>query len=260
MNKRVLVIGAFDPTGAGGVGVDIRMFHNFRYYVAACVTGIFAQNTRQVTDFMPVPFASVGQQLEALLSDLTFNGLKLSLLPEEITVDMVAELLGSRPIQPSLLDLSLIHPLGHRLQTPAVLNALVTHIMPKVDIVVCNVEEAGMILGKPVEDLQAMRDAASELIQRGCSQVVITSRGKDNRAMDVVHDGMSIKLADAPLMVTENTLGKGAVFSSCVLGNLIKGDDLLTSVNKAKLYIRKAMMHNFKIGGGAHPLNLNTPL
>lgn len=237
-----------------------RVYHNFRFYVASCVTGVFAQNTCKLIAYHPVPFTNVGQQLEAILGDFDLNGLYISHLPDETTVKLISGLLAEKPIHPALFDVSILHPLGVKTADMKVIEAFMEHLIPHVDTVVCNRKEAELILGQPVEDIASAKEAANKLHETGCRQVVITSSGQDSRAMDVVHDRLGTKLADAPQVATDNTLGRGTLFSSCVLGYVVKGEDLYEAVTKAKLYIRKAMSHNFKIGQGKHPLNLNTPL
>lgn len=260
MYKKVLTIGPFDSTGASGVTMDTRVFHNFRYYVASCCTGVFSQNTREIIGYFPIPFATLGNQLEALLKDFEFNGIKISHLPDETTVELISELLQNNPVRPALLDVSILHPLGHRVVSEETLRSMMVKLFPRVDVVVCNADEAGLILGEPVGDTQTMKEAARKILDLECESVILTSRGRETRAMDVMADRVNVKLVDSPKIITENTFGKGTVFSACVLGNLVKGDDLFTSMTKTKRYLQKAMTHNFSVGKGAHPLNLNSPL
>jgi hydroxymethylpyrimidine/phosphomethylpyrimidine kinase len=262
MNKTVMAISLMDSSGSSGLPVDLKVLHAFRVYGAAVVTGIAAQNTRGVQSITPVSMEIVGQQIEAVASDMPVHGVKVGVLLNASNAKIVASLLRALELEKMLVVDPVIHAsTGEQLLEPEALAVLKETLIPMAQVATPDCEEAEALSGIEVKDVQAAREAAKIIHEMGCKNVIITSIGRGGpRSMDLWFDGNNFHVFDAPRLVTNNTLGVGGTFSAIIAAQLVKGMALGEAVDRAKKYISKAVQHPFSIGKGRGPLNHTVPI
>ena len=130
-------------------------------------------------------------------------------------------------------------------------------LLPLATVITPNIFEAEALLGRRIEDLDAMRDAARELMKFGCRWVVIKGGSLDieSRAVDVVCDGGEPILLTSPRFESRNTQGTGCTFASAIAAGLAKGFFPLEAIKRAKEYITEAIRSGPSIGSGHSPAN-----
>uniref|UniRef100_UPI000E0EB03B bifunctional hydroxymethylpyrimidine kinase/phosphomethylpyrimidine kinase n=1 Tax=Synechococcus sp. UW106 TaxID=368495 RepID=UPI000E0EB03B len=80
-----MTIGGSDSAGSAAIQVDLKTFQRFDLHAASVITCVTAQNSLVVTHVEPFSCYSVGQQNEAVFSDLVIPALKFGMLyPSEI--------------------------------------------------------------------------------------------------------------------------------------------------------------------------------
>lgn len=262
MNRTILTVSAFDASGATGVAADLKTFQAFRVYGTAAVTAVLAKNTVGIQAYHPVPMDILGQQLEAIATDIPLHGVKIGLLPGTPQIEMVAHLVEAYKLHQSLVlapRLSLIP--GSCLLDGDGLTAFKRLLVPQALLVVVNAEDAERITDHPVKDVQGAKEAAAVLVGMGAKGAVVTGGHLEGpRAIDAWFDGAHHHLFDAPRLATRNTLGMGETFSSILCALCAKGTPVGAGIEKAKQYLAKAMQHPFQIGRGAGPLNHTVPM
>ena len=77
---RVLVVAGSDPSGGAGIQADIKTITALGGYAATAITALTVQNTKGVTDVMPIPVDFVSKQIEAVLSDVGADVVKTGML------------------------------------------------------------------------------------------------------------------------------------------------------------------------------------
>ena len=82
-----LTIGGSDSAGGAGIQADIKTFQHFDVHGASVITCVTAQNSLVVTHVEPFSCYSVGQQNEAVFSDLVIPVLKFGMLHSSAIVD-----------------------------------------------------------------------------------------------------------------------------------------------------------------------------
>jgi hydroxymethylpyrimidine/phosphomethylpyrimidine kinase len=259
MNKTVLAINALDPSGATGISVDLRMIQNFRFYCCPVLTGIFHQNTRTLTSHFFFPFEQIGQQLDAIFSDLVVHGAKISGILDPSLAKFIASLIGPMKFGWTIFDPHFFH-LRQPLLPPEHLSAICKAFFPVVSCTILNLKEAEALLGHPIPDLQAMHEAAKEIHALGAGTLVLTGGDLEGKATDLFYDGTRLNHFEIQKQPTQNLLGLGDAYGSFLLCSLIQGSQYTQAMQTAKMYFKKTMLHNFPIGKGLHPINLNTPL
>src|SRR3954467_14859475 len=90
MVPRILVIAGSDSGGGAGIQADIKTVTMLGGFAMTAITAITAQNTVGVTEVMPVPAAMVLAQMDAVLSDLGADVVKIGMIGSAETAEAVA--------------------------------------------------------------------------------------------------------------------------------------------------------------------------
>jgi hydroxymethylpyrimidine/phosphomethylpyrimidine kinase len=262
MNKTILSISAFDSSCATGIAADLKTFQTFRVYGAGVATAILARNTLSIQAIQPIPMEIVGQQLEAVVSDLPIHGVKIGVLATAGNAQIVAALMETFQVSGTVV----VHPvlqssMGQKLLEDSAVPLLRDKIIPLATVVTPNRHEAEVLSGVQVTDVPSAKEAARVIQGKGCKHVVLTGGDMEgSRALDIWYDGSNFHLFDAPKLATRNTLGIGSTFSSILCALLAKGAVMGEAIDKAKKYLAKAVQHPFQIGKGEGPLNHTIPM
>ena len=187
----VLTIAGFDPSSGAGVTADIKTIAAHGCYGVACITAMTVQSTVGVRRVQALDPELVTDTLQELTSDLDIAAVRIGMLGSGKVAKAVADFLA-RPGAEKGNDsrMSFWIPSSDRLLAPTcwtqpARKCLWNALYPLCDIVTPNVDEAGVLTGMKVDDLEAMRAAASKLHEMGASAVVITG-GHLEKAMDLL--------------------------------------------------------------------------
>ncbi|HET6481490.1 MAG TPA: bifunctional hydroxymethylpyrimidine kinase/phosphomethylpyrimidine kinase [Actinoplanes sp.] len=244
----VLTIAGSDSGGGAGIQADLKTFAALGAFGVSVVTAVTAQNTVGVTAIHPIPIDIVAAQLDAVLDDFPVAAVKVGMIGDPA----VAELLVSRADRlPNLVvDPVLVATSGARLAETAAVAPLVAYPC----VVTPNRQEAGALVGSPVETAEEMAAAAERLVALGARAVVVTG---SELALDVLSfGGVTETLRGAPV-ATVNNHGSGCTFSSAIAVRLAVGDPVPSAVRNAKRYVTSALVggRDWRLGAGPGPLN-----
>ncbi|MGH7371307.1 MAG: bifunctional hydroxymethylpyrimidine kinase/phosphomethylpyrimidine kinase, partial [Candidatus Methylomirabilales bacterium] len=119
-----------------------------------------------------------------------------------------------------------------------------------------NLDEAAILWGEKIEDLDGMKEAARAIKALG-PQYVLVKGGHlaGPRVFDVLYDGKRFEVRDAPKISTENTHGSGCTLSAAIAAGLAKAYGVKEAVETAQRYIHAAIASGIKIGKGKGPVN-----
>jgi hydroxymethylpyrimidine/phosphomethylpyrimidine kinase len=149
---------------------------------------------------------------------------------------------------------------GDRLLDASAERAYVTRLLPLATLITPNLPEAEALLGRPVRDLPAMREAARELQARGSRAVLVKGGHLETDAVDVFFDGTRLEELAAPRIATRNTHGTGCTYSAAIAARLALGESLLDAVRGAKAYLTEAIRRSYSVGRGHGPVDHLHPL
>ena len=96
MKKRyntVLTIAGSDSGGGAGIQADIKAISAMGCYAASAITAITVQNTLGVQAVHPVPLDILRGQIDAVLSDIGADAIKIGMLHSAEVVNIVAEMI-----------------------------------------------------------------------------------------------------------------------------------------------------------------------
>lgn len=262
MHKTVMIIAGSDSDGAAGLQGDIKTLAALRIYSTCVVTAVTAQNTLGVQAIFPVPASFVGAQLEAVVSDIPPDAVKIGMLATAENVEVVATLIEALSLKNVVLDPILRASTGVDLLEEKGIELLKKKLFPLATVITPNIEEASRLTGVDVKDTRAMQEAAKALHDMGPKFVIVKGGHLDTpRPLDLLYDGSKHSVYDANRIATRNTHGLGDAFASVVAARLAIGERVEVGIDTAKKYIVKAMNHPFVIGKGkAGPLNHGVPI
>jgi len=126
-------------------------------------------------------------------------------------------------------------------------------------VVTPNLDEAALLIGHAIDGIDALDEAAEELLALG-AQAVLLKGGHlpGDEVVDVLlgRGGMRKRLASARI-ASRNLHGTGCTLSSAIAAHLALGLALPEAVERARAYVLGAMAAgaSVRIGEGHGPLN-----
>lgn len=259
--KTTLTIGGSDPSGAGGIQADLKVFCAYRVYGMAVITALTSQNSRDIKEVMRVPAAVTSSQFTAIYEDIPINSLKIGMLSSSDNMKVISMLLDELGLKNIVLDPVFLSSSGIPLIDRQSIKIMVELLLPLVDIITPNLHEAGILAGMKIENPGNMKEAASVIRKLGPRYVLIKGGHLKERAIDILYDGTRYETFDSPKIAGKNFRGTGCALSAGIAAGLARGFDMKTSVEKAKDFVTRAIKNGYaELGKGMGILNHNNPV
>lgn len=259
---RVLTIACSDSGGGAGVEADLKTISALRCYGMSCFTALSAQNTVEVKAVHEVPSEFVRTQLEAVLNDMGTNVVKLGVVYNAKTIEVIAECLKQHSIKHVVADTVMVSKSGHQFISDDAIEAFKKHIFPIATVITPNLTEASRMLGKKVFSREDMYEAADCFVAMGLKAVLIKGgHGEEAFSTDLLFwkegENLHKREYSARRFHTPNTHGTGCSLASAIACFLARGLGLADAVEEAKTYISKAIEAGqfYKIGSGHGPIH-----
>ena len=256
---RVLSIAGSDSGGGAGIQADLKTFAALGCYGMTAITALTAQNTLGVRSIHAVPLEHLADQIDAVAEDIGVDAVKIGMLHSADTVRTVSAALKRHDLQRVVLDPVMVATSGAKLIDDAAIAVLVYELFPLAAVVTPNLDEAALLVGRPLHDEAGMELAARQLLERGANAVLLKG---GHLAGDTVSDllvtrGGAPQWLRAPRIPTPNTHGTGCTLSSAIASHLALGADLGEAVARARDFIRGALEAGARVrtGAGSGPLN-----
>lgn len=259
--KTVLTVGGSDPSGAGGIQADLKVFSAYRLYGMSVISALTAQNSQSVSEIVPVPDKMLASQFRAIYEDIRIDALKIGMLASTKNVVSLSQLLEEFSIKNIILDPVLVSSSGTPLYDDGLLKAMMELLFPLVDMVTPNLSEATVITGMDVENPGDMKAAAKKIVDLGAKSALVKGGHLKDRAIDIFYDGIAIETLDAPRLAQKDFRGTGCALSAAVAAGLARGFDMKESVGRAKDFVARSIKTGYDgLGKGMGVLNHNHPV
>lgn len=255
----VLTIAGSDSGGGAGIQADIKTISACGCYAATAITAITAQNTLGVTDIHPVPIKIIEAQIDAVMSDIGANVIKIGMLHSAEVIEVVVRAIDKYKPRHVVLDPVMVSTSGHRLIEESAIEMLSRELIPRATIITPNIPEAEILAGHEIKDQSTFPDVAKEL-SRGDKVAVLLKAGHlpDQTLTDIFYntDGQIFSLR-SQRVDTKNTHGTGCTLSSAIAAFLAQGLEPTQAVSAAKNYLISALTSGaqFEIGKGHGPVD-----
>lgn len=249
-----LTIAGSDSGGGAGIQADLKTFSAFRVFGTSVVAALTAQNSLGVHGVFNVPPEFVARQIDAVLSDIGADAIKIGMLSTAPIIHAVAERLGAHRRRPVVLDPVMIAKSGDPLLEPPARAALVAEMLPLAEVVTPNLHEAAALADIPVATEADMEEAARRIHALGPRHVLVKGGHLKDAATDVLWDGRTVRRFTAPHLDSPHTHGTGCTLSAAIAAGLARGRSLGDAVEEAKRYVTAAIGAGFQAGRGVGAL------
>jgi hydroxymethylpyrimidine/phosphomethylpyrimidine kinase len=259
MAKIALTIAGSDSGGGAGIQADLKAMSALGVYGASVITAVTAQNTQTVTAVHGIPLDVIAAQIDAVLSDLNVEAIKIGMLATPEIIQTVADGIAGFS-GPVVLDPVMIAKSGDALLAREAVQTLRDVLLPRATVLTPNLPEAACLLNCMVAETPAeMSQQGAALCDLGAQAVLMKGGHAEG---DVCHDllvSMGTVLGDysAPRQGTKNTHGTGCTLSSSIAAGLAKGLDLPDAIKAAHEYLQGAIVRadTLDVGHGHGPVH-----
>ncbi len=254
-----LTIAGSDSGGGAGIQADLKTFSALGVYGCSVITALTAQNTQAVTGVMNVPPEFIGQQMEAVFSDIDVHAVKIGMLSVPEIIEVVGDGLKRHGAGNIVLDPVMVAKSGDALLQPHAIEAVRDVLLPLADLITPNLPEAAALLGsEPITQADEMQAAAEALLDLGPKAVLLKGGHlTGEESPDLLLDADGPQVLHSARIDTRNTHGTGCTLSSAIAAGLARGLTTKQAVGEAKDYIRTAISaaDSLDIGRGHGPVH-----
>lgn len=256
---RVLSIAGSDSGGGAGIQADLKTFAALGCYGMTAITALTAQNTLGVRSIHGVPPQMLSDQIDSVIEDIGAHSVKIGMLHTPEMVLTVGKAIARHALQNIVLDPVMVATSGAVLIDQPAIPTLVRELFFRALLITPNLDEASLLVGKPLCSENDMESAASEMLDMGANAVLLKG---GHLSGELVCDLLWVKnfaphWMRAPRINTANTHGTGCALSSAIAAYLALDMDLLEAVEAARVYVRAALSSSARVrtGQGSGPLN-----
>ena len=237
---RILAIGGSDPSGGAGIQADIKTITMLGGYAMTAITAVTVQNTLGVRSANPLPTALVGEQIDACLSDIGADAVKIGMLGNAETAALVARRL-EHFTGPVVFDPVMVATNGGVLAGGDVVAAFEA-LIARATLTTPNLPELAALGGEA-----ALRARARALLIKG-------GHGEGAEVIDRLLTPTGERQYRAPRQATRHTHGTGCTLASAIATGLGRGLVLEDAVARAIAYVQAALAAAPRYGAGHGPL------
>ncbi len=254
-------IAGSDSGGGAGIQADLQSFGDFDVHGCSVLTASTAQNSQAVTGIQSLPPEHIQQQIQALKDDLPAAAIKIGMLDNVATVEVVATALADCDAY-VVCDPVLQSSSGKPLLDASALAQFESQLLPHVDLLTPNMPEAECLIGQPIVSTDDMAWAAQCILDKGCRAVLITGGhgaalqdGAGNYCCgDYYSDGQQSFWLLAEKINTPHTHGSGCTLSSAITACIAKGFCVEDAMVLARAYVTQGIRQAASIGRGPGPV------
>jgi len=231
----------------------------------AVVTSLVAQNTHGVRAIHTPPPEFLQEQLRAVSDDVTIDAVKIGMLGNAITVDVVESWLREAKPPIVVLDPVMIASSGQSLLDQDAVSA-VTRLLNRVDLVTPNLPELGTLLREPPATSWANAVAQARRLSEIHNVIVLVKGGhlqgpeSPDALVDAagrLTDGLQWFESTAARVSSTNTHGTGCSLSSAVATLQAQLGDWTAALTVAKAWLQDSIRHanQLEVGSGNGPIH-----
>lgn len=244
----VLTIAGSDPSAGAGIQADLKTIHANGGYAFTVTTALTAQNSQGVIAVNIVDGLVVKSQLDAILSDVHVDAVKIGMLGSLEIVEVVIEAILKYNLKNIVLDTVIISSSGKRLLEVNALKIFKEKLIPLVDIITPNLLEINTLTHSSFLGVQEeQKQMADALFKLPIKSVLIKGghfNDKRTSTDTLIRNNREAETFSSPRIDTNHTHGTGCILSSAISTHLAKGECLKQSVYLAKAYLTERLKNS----------------
>ena len=253
--KTALTIAGSDSCGGAGIQADIKTMMANGVYAMSAITALTAQNTTGVTSILNADSKFLGEELDAVFTDIYPDAVKIGMVSESDLIRIIASKLRQYNAKNIVVDPVMVATSGAKLISDDAIDTLKQELFSLADVLTPNIPEAEVLTGRTISNAEEMIDAAKMISETYNCAVLCKGGHTINDANDLLYANNTYRWFYGKRIQNPNTHGTGCTLSSAIASNLAKGFDLETSVCRAKGYISGALSAMLDLGKGSGPMD-----
>lgn len=243
---RVMTIAGSAAGGSAGIQADLKTFQELDVYGMSTVTAIVGRHPETDKNVHPQSLEAIEAQFTTAMKQVGMDGLKTGMLFSKEVIETVAGLINEADIETIVVDPVMVGKLDSKLLEDEAIETIKNQLIPLATIITPNLPEASVLLnGRELNDVEDLKQAAVDLHQLGCENVLVKGGRLAGPAVDVLYDGKQLTTFTAPRIDTVNTSGAGCTYSAAIVAYLSKGNAISEAVRLAKTFVTTAIEHSF---------------
>jgi len=252
----VWTIAGTDPSGGAGIQADVKTMNGLGVHGCSVITAIIAQNTKGVNAIEHSSPSMLSAQLRALSEDLPPAAVKLGMLANRKTVEVVAHALREHPSF-VVCDPVLAASSGKPLLDKEAYETFLRELLPQVDLLTPNLPEASRLLGEDIRGPQD-REAAAQAFRNWGAKSVLIKGGHDDGpfAQDYWTDGEEKVWLTLPRLNAYAVHGSGCVLSAAIAACVGRRFDVKDALVIARAYLHRGIRKAPPLGKGRRLLHM----
>lgn len=240
---RILIIAGSDSGGGAGIQADIKTVTMMGGHAMTAITAITAQNTLGVTGVHPIPVDMVIAQIDACVTDIGVDAVKIGMIGSAETTHAVADYLGKLiPRVPIIFDPVMVATSGAVLADPETIAAF-DRLMEIASLTTPNLPELEALGGH------------GALQRRHIAHLVKGGHTDSAHITDTLYlpPSDSASWTDSKID-TRSTHGTGCTLASAIAVGLANGLSTQHAVEQARKFVRLAILDAPGLGAGHGPM------
>ncbi len=250
----VLTIAGSDSCAGAGIQADLKVFTAHQVHGLTAVTCVVSEIPGHVSRIHAVPADVIADQIRIMLAAYPVAAVKTGMLYNAEIIRLTAAALMEIPARnrPLLVvDPVMVATSGDPLITPDAIAAYQDILFPLATLITPNLDEAAVLLGRPLKSLAELGPAAAWLQNRhGAAVLLKGGHLRTAEATDLLQDEEGTLTLSSPFIKGVSTHGTGCTYSSAITANLARGMDLRTACRAAKRYITLSIRDSLSWGRG----------
>jgi hydroxymethylpyrimidine kinase/phosphomethylpyrimidine kinase/thiamine-phosphate diphosphorylase len=250
----MLTIAGSDSGGGAGIQADLKVATLLGSFGMSAITALTAQNTLGVRSIHPAPPGFIQDQIEAVLSDIGVDVLKVGMLFSPEIIRIVAENIRKYAL-PAVVDPVMIAKGGASLLQDDAVAALRDELLPLAYLITPNLPEAEVLTGMTIRTEAEMEKAAMQMQSMGPRNVLVKGGHLEGDSVDLLLAEGKVHRFQAKRFDTPHTHGTGCTYSAAIATFLAQGVPLVQAVERSKVFITEAIRNAPGLGSGHGPVN-----
>jgi hydroxymethylpyrimidine/phosphomethylpyrimidine kinase len=250
-----LTIAGSDSSAGAGIQADLKTFSALGVYGLTTITCVVAETPGRVSKIEPVSAELVREQIEVLLRGFPVAAIKTGLLFSAEIISEIARVLRDDRSRPLVIDPVMVATSGDALLQNDAIQIYERDLFPLATLLTPNLSEAAHLLGQPVTDMAAMREAGQSLTKKyGVAVLLKGGHLSGNEAIDLLFANGNVTEFSAPFSRGVATHGTGCTYSAAITAGLAAGLGLEEAIGRAKEFVSATIAQHYA-WDGIHALN-----
>jgi hydroxymethylpyrimidine/phosphomethylpyrimidine kinase len=259
---RILIVAGSDSGGGAGIQADIKTVTLLGGHAMTAITALTAQNTLGVTAVHAVPVEMVIAQIDAVVTDIGVDAIKIGMIGSADIAEAVADRLDRLDLLgvPLVFDPVMIATSGSRLADEATVAAF-GRLMRRATVSTPNLDELAALSGLVLHNATAVAAAAAHLVGQGSGPILATgAKLSEGVLTDTLFTGRAPPRSwDAQRIDTIHDHGTGCTLASAIATGLGQGMALPDAIERARDFVRAALLAAPGLGNGHGPMGFRAP-